>query len=170
MGRRTDIRRFLIPDLEGRYNRPGRRSTGWPSRSATPPTWWRLWPTGSTSGAVTAGGDRRRRYHHPSEAVGREVVRRALRLARGPHAGSHDEVIAVMEVARGSRRGRYSGGLVVRRRGALVVIETGDTVAPSPVDWAVPGPVRYGSWELDSWVETAPRRIPARRRLGRARR
>ena len=62
-----------------------------------------------------------------------------------------------MEVAKGSRRGAVlSGGLVVRRRGALVVIETGDTVAPSPVDWAVPGAVRYGSWELDSWVETAP--------------
>ena len=102
-----------------------------------------------------------------SEAVGREVVRRALRLARGPHAGSHDEVLAVMEVAKGSRRGAVlSGGLVVRRRGALVVIETGDTVAPSPVDWAVPGSVRYGSWDLDSWVETAPGRIPARRRLG----
>jgi tRNA(Ile)-lysidine synthase len=159
VGRRTDIRRFLIPDLEGRYNRALRPALNRMAESVghaadvVEALADQVHIGRGDGGVAIAAADITTR----SEAVGREVVRRALRLARGPHAGSHNEVLAIMEVARGSRRGAVlSGGLVVGRRGALVVIETGDTVAPSPVDWAVPGPVRYGSWELDSWVETAP--------------
>jgi tRNA(Ile)-lysidine synthase len=160
MGRRTNIRRYLIPELESRYNRALRPAL---NRMAE-----------SVGHAADVIEDLAERVHiHRGhglvaiagaeittrpEAVGREVVRRALRLVRGPHAGSHDEVIAVMEVAKGSRKGvALTGGLEVRRRGALVVIESSEVFEPpSPVDWAVPGPIRFGSWELDSWVETAP--------------
>ncbi len=159
-GRRTDIRRFLIPELESRYNRGlrpalNRMADAVGLEADVMDDLVDRVPIGRGDAKVAvAAADLTTR----PEAVAREVVRRAIRLVRGPHAGSHREVLSVLEVARGSRKGAtLSGGLVASRRGALLVIEAPkEAVAPPPVDWVVPGSVRFGSWELDSWVETAP--------------
>ncbi len=159
-GRRTDIRRNLIPELEGRYNRGLRPSLNRMAESI-----------GHVSDVVEHLADGVPIQHRAlevamaaadlttrREAVAREVVRRAIRQVRGPHAGTHEEVLAVLEVARGSRKGAtLAEGLVASRRGALVVIgPSGSPAVPSQVDWALPGPVRFGPWDMDSWVETTP--------------
>ena len=46
------------------------------------------------------------------------MVRQALRLVRGPHAGAEAEVRRVLEVARGkARRTELEGGVAVIRSG-----------------------------------------------------
>ena len=57
--------------------------------------------------------------------IARRVVRRALRLVRGPHAGAAAEVQRVLEVAGGrASRAQLAGGVSVTRSGDRLLLET----------------------------------------------
>jgi tRNA(Ile)-lysidine synthetase-like protein len=92
------------------------------------------------------------------EAIAARGVRRLLRHAGGPHAGSRRDVEMVLAVAWGRRASApLSGGLTAVRRGALVmVVSDRESGSPQPVVWVVPGTAEYGSWVLEAWLDEAP--------------
>lgn len=95
----------------------------------------------------------------PSPAA--RLVRRLLAAAGLPNA-SPAAVQGVLEVAGGRIESHQPGrDVVVRRRGALVVAETGLTHSLPSVDLAVPGETIFGSWVFDTFLsDTPPRAFP----------
>ncbi len=71
-------------------------------------------------------------------AVASRVARRALRVMRGPHAGSAAEVEAVMRAARGMAS-TIGGAIQVGREGAWVVLAGEQPAPPAPVAVEIPG-------------------------------
>ncbi|MGH8937640.1 MAG: tRNA lysidine(34) synthetase TilS [Acidimicrobiia bacterium] len=157
--RRNALRREVIPALEARYNPALRRvlvrTAGLlaadqqllESRAAAVPI--------SRQGPVVS---------LPAPLLGTlpgpvaaRAVRKALRMARGPHAGSAAEVEMVLEVARGERSAAtLAGAVAVKREGPWVVLRAGPETAPEPVALALPGEATYGRWHLEAWLETSP--------------
>lgn len=157
--RRNALRRELIPALEARYNPALRRvlvrTAGLlgadqqllESRAAAVPI--------SRQGSVVS-------MPAPLLAtlpgpLAARAVRRALRMVRGPHAGSTADVEMVLEVARGDRSAAtLAGAVAVEREGPWVVLDPGPASIPDAVTWALPGEASYGSWHLEAWVEISP--------------
>lgn len=84
-----------------------------------------------------------------NEAVATRVVRRAVREIRGPHAGSHHEVTAVLEVAGRRRRGaELSGGIRVEREGPMVVLSSQPPIPLEAVPVEVPAVLSFDRWRL----------------------
>lgn len=88
-------------------------------------------------------------------AVAARIVRRVLRAAHPPYAGTAADVETVLGVAAGAASaGEVSGRLTVEREGPLLVVHTGP-VAPVPsADLAIPGSVSFGA------LVVAARRAP----------
>ena len=78
-------------------------------------------------------------------AVAARIVRRALRLAHPPYAGSSADVDEVCAVAAGeSTRSGLAGGWFAEREGAMVAIYAHEPEAPDPVTLVIGEQVRYG--------------------------
>jgi tRNA(Ile)-lysidine synthase len=75
-------------------------------------------------------------------AVAARVVRRALRVARGPHAGEAAEVDAVLGAAGGSGS-TIGGGIHVAREGPWVVLSCGNDDVRGPITLEVPGVTEF---------------------------
>jgi len=91
------------------------------------------------------------------QAVGGRLVRRLLRAARPPHAGTSGEVTAALEVAHGvTGRRAISDGWQIELEGPWLVVHTGDAVPPPPVDCAIPGSVAFGHLEVVAVAVTGP--------------
>ncbi len=90
--------------------------------------------------------------------VAARAVRRALRDMRGPHAGSHDEVTAVRQVAASGRAGaELASGVRAEREGPMVVLSVGDLLPADPEGLELPSEVRFDRWYLRFTIsESAP--------------
>jgi tRNA(Ile)-lysidine synthase len=100
------------------------------------------------------------------EAVAARAVRRGLRTLRGPHGGSYEETMAVLDVAAGQRAGaELTGGVRVEREGPMVVARVSDRPPAGPIELVAPAEVVFDRWWLQFTLADArvgPRRIGAR--------
>ncbi len=87
-----------------------------------------------------------------SPAVAARLVRRLLRAARPPYAGTADEVAAGLEVAGGAGRRHIAAGWQLEREGPWLVAHCGDPAPPDAVACSLPGSARFGALQ----VEVAP--------------
>ena len=85
------------------------------------------------------------------------MVRRLLRAARPPYAGTEAEVRDVLAVA-GELRTRVdvSGGVTVEREGPWLVAHRGVVAAPDPVGLQLPGRAHFGRLEVIAEVPAVP--------------
>ncbi len=91
-------------------------------------------------------------------------MRRLLREARPPHAGTSDEIAVALEVAHGiTGRRDISDGWQLELEGPWLVAHAGDAEPPAPAECAVPGSVRFGFFEVT--VAVAPRILVRRTSL-----
>ncbi|MGI9647692.1 MAG: TilS substrate C-terminal domain-containing protein, partial [Acidimicrobiia bacterium] len=91
------------------------------------------------------------------EAIATRVVRRAIRLVRGPHPGTAEEVGTVLEVAAGARAGaELSGKVRVEREGPMVVLNPGLVDPFPPRETAIPATVGFDRWRLQLDVTDHP--------------
>ena len=91
------------------------------------------------------------------EAIGSRLVRRLLRAARPPHAGTSEEIGAALDVAHGTTGRRdISDGWHLELEGPWLVAHKGDTAVPPPVECAVPGAVDFGHLEVRVAAEPGP--------------
>ncbi len=91
------------------------------------------------------------------DAIAGRLVRRLLRAARPPHAGTAEEVAAALEVARGvTGRRDISDGWSIEVEGPWLVTHRGEAVAPTPVECAVPGRVGFGNLEVTAAAVSGP--------------
>jgi tRNA(Ile)-lysidine synthase len=98
------------------------------------------------------------------EAVGGRLVRRLLRIARPPHAGTSDEVAAALDVAHGiTGRRDISDGWHLELEGPWLVAHTGDVAPPDSISCPIPGSVGFG--RLDVTAAVPPRGITRRTSL-----
>jgi tRNA(Ile)-lysidine synthase len=82
--------------------------------------------------------------------VATRVVRRALRRALSPYAGSFDDVTAVVETASTGARASLSGGLLASLEGPWVVIHPEEAPPPpEPVSLSLSGETRFGRWRIE---------------------
>lgn len=81
------------------------------------------------------------------EAVASRVVRRALRLIDGPHAGMARSVEAVLAAVDGRTR-TLPGELTARREGPFVVVHGTPPDPPDPITIEPPGEARFGPWRI----------------------
>lgn len=79
------------------------------------------------------------------QSVAARVARRALRAARGPHAGSASEVSSVLEAVCGSST-TIGGGFQVLREGPWVAVVGPDVAVPAPAEVSTDSRVRFGAW------------------------
>jgi tRNA(Ile)-lysidine synthase len=154
---RNRIRMRLLPELET-YNRRIRESLATTARLAARDV--AFLEDGLTSpvesfdgGAAVAASVLT--TAHPSPA-GR-IIRRFLAVA-GLERASPGAVEGVLGVARGETEGHQpGGGLVVRRRGALVVAETERArPVPAPIELEIGGETRFGQWTFDAYASDTP--------------
>jgi tRNA(Ile)-lysidine synthase len=97
-------------------------------------------------------------------AVAARLVRRLLRAARPPHAGTAAETVAAIEVARGtSGRIHIAGEWRLELEGAWLVAHRGDAPAPTATTCELPGRAVFG--ELDVIAEPAPNVLTRRTSL-----
>ena len=90
-------------------------------------------------------------------AVAARIVRRALRLAHPPYAGSSADVDEVCAVAAGeSIRSGLAGGWFVEREGAMVAIYAHDPEVPDPVTLVIGEQVRCGAITFFSRLMAPP--------------
>jgi len=83
------------------------------------------------------------------QAVATRVVRRAIRSVRGPHAGTADEVAAVLDVAIGSRAAAELADRVrVEREGPMLVLGSHAADCASPQSTSIPATVQFDRWRL----------------------
>lgn len=88
-------------------------------------------------------------------AVAARLVRRLLRTARPPHAGTADEAVAAIEVARGTTGPRdIEGGWRLELEGVWLVAHRGDAPTPAGAVCQLPGRAAFG--ELEVIAEPAP--------------
>ena len=160
--RRNQIRRIVLPDLEARFN-PQLRATlaalaealqGELSDGRSPV---RIHQT--ETGLFMAAPE----LHSVGPQAAAQVFREAIRRIRGPHAGTRTEIERLAAVADGtSPMAELSGGIRVFRKGPWLVLERAtDRLDPVPTQWIVPGPIEFGDWALDSWLDNrAPMAFP----------
>ena len=90
-------------------------------------------------------------------AVASRAARRALRAMRGPHGGTHEEIGALLSVARGDQRGaELTGGLRVEREGPLLVISGAQPVPGSPVEISGDADAAFDRWTVSIKTVTEP--------------
>jgi len=99
-------------------------------------------------------------------AIAARVVRNALRLIGGPHAGDARDVLLVLQVAAGVVvNAPLTGGASARRERALVLLSRSSPGSvPAAFDWTLPGHAVFGRWVLEAWkTEAAPTAYPVGR-------
>ncbi len=80
----------------------------------------------------------------PPALAGR-IVRRLLRAANPPYAGSSSDVATVLGVATGeASAGEVTGGFRVEIEGPLLVVHKGEAAAVAPLRLTLPGAVGFG--------------------------
>lgn len=80
------------------------------------------------------------------DAVAARLVRRLLRAARPPYAGTSDEIRAALDVAHGrSGRRAIADGWLLELEGPWLVAHWGGVAAPEPVSLPVPGEAAFGA-------------------------
>ncbi len=89
-------------------------------------------------------------------AVATRVVRRALRIASGPHAGDEASVQAVIAAAFGVGVATIRGGLDVHREGPWVVVAGPPPPPPVEVMLSTPGSAQFGPWTITAGVAGVP--------------
>lgn len=153
---RNRIRRHVIPQLEA-YNRRLRQSLATSARLVATDIEElesHLRPGIVRSGAETTMAASVLATARPSPAA--RMARRFL-AAAGLASASPEAVAGVLTVARGAaERHEPGGGLVVRRRGALVVAEEGPPESLRPTELVLEGETRYGAWTFGSFVADRP--------------
>ncbi len=80
-------------------------------------------------------------------AIAARVARRALREARGPHAGTTAEIVAVLDAVHGTAT-TIGGAIEILREGPWVVLVTEEPTAPAAVEIEVGSTVGFGEWIL----------------------
>ncbi len=153
---RNRIRRQLIPTLEASYNRRLRQSLA------------------TTALLVATDIDHLEAQLRPGIVPGDETTipasvlataspSPAARMARrflaaaGLASASPGAVAGVLAVAEGRiDRHQPGAGLVVRRRGALVVATGAEQPTPPALDLVLAGETRYGDWTFESFVMDRP--------------
>ncbi len=159
--RRNVLRRDVIPDLEARFNPQLREALARAASLAAADDRMlrrsaRRIPIVAEPGVVKLPAPS---LAASDEPIAARAVRRALRTARGPHAGAFWEVQKVLEVARGLSAGATLGeGLSVGREGPWVVLTR---AAPAgyvtdPVPLPIPGSVDLSGLAIDCWIENGP--------------
>jgi len=79
-------------------------------------------------------------------ATAARLVRRLLRAARPPYAGTFEEVTAGLDVAHGViGRHDIAAGFHLELEGPWLVVHGGDAPAPDPVECPVPGTADFGA-------------------------
>lgn len=164
---RNVLRRKLIPQLEAEFNPHLRESL---TRTATILAADDV-EIESSIGSIPLVADAWGAVKIPAplittagEAVAARLVRRLLRAARPPHAGTSDEIAVALEVAHGiTGRRDISDGWQLELEGPWLVAHAGDAEPPAPAECAVPGSVRFGFFEVT--VAVAPRILVRRTSL-----
>ncbi len=149
---RNLLRRKLIPQLEAEFNPRFResltRTAGTlaaddaeiEARIGSVPIVRDVWGAFKIPAPlITTAGD----------AVGSRLVRRLLRAARPPHAGTFEEIATGLEVAHGITGRRDVGnGWHLELEGPWLVAHLGDVPSPAPVECALPGAAGFGVLEV----------------------
>lgn len=160
--RRNQIRRVVLPDLEARFNpqlRAVLAALAEGLQSEFPPGQLPVQIRRAGTGVVLAAPE----LHACGGPMARRALREALRMIRGPHAGTRAEIERLVAVAGGAATtAELAGGIRAFRRGPWMVLERpGDHADPAAVPWMVPGPIAFGDWYFDSWLDDrAPRAFP----------
>jgi tRNA(Ile)-lysidine synthase len=79
-------------------------------------------------------------------AVAARVVRRALRILLGEHAGDATAIAAALAAAAGGGVGTLRGGLDARREGPWLAIAGPPLPPPAAVTLSLTAPTRFGPW------------------------
>ncbi len=92
------------------------------------------------------------------EAISSRALRHALATIRGPHGGSHDEILGLLAVARGEARGlQLAGDLRAEREGPWLTIARPDLEPVAPIPVSVPFSADFDVWHLSvSEMEPEP--------------
>lgn len=161
---RNRIRRRLIPQLEAEYNPRIRQSLATVASLAAADT--DLLASLVDEVPITATD---RAVEMPAavlttapDALAARLARRLL-AAAGQPSPPPSSVEGLLAVAAGARvRHQAVGSLVVRRRGAMVVVERAARIGPpDPLPLEVPGVTRFGEWVFEAAItETAPTASP----------
>ncbi len=80
-------------------------------------------------------------------AVSARVVRRALRMARGPHPGTSSEILSVLQAVEG-KSVTIGSGVDAHREGPWLVLVAADTAVPSPSKIEIGAEVGFGGWTI----------------------
>ena len=90
------------------------------------------------------------------DAIASRALRCALATIRGPHGGSHEEILGLLAVARGEARGlQLAGGLWAEREGPWLTIALPVLEPVDPVPVSVPFTTDFDQWRV-SVSETLP--------------
>lgn len=94
-------------------------------------------------------------------ALAQRAVRLALRIARGPHPGTYDEVAIVLRVAWGdASAAELAGGWRVEREGPMLALWQGGVEPSNPIIFRPPATVEFDRWTVHVEITgTAPPRI-----------
>lgn len=154
---RNRIRSHLIPLLEQGYNRRLRRSLATTAELVALDLEYLESLVGSAVEISDAGVSMAASLITTAEPSPAARLARWFLSAGGLPNASPRAVKGVLDVAAARIESHQPGrGLAVRRRGALLVVETAPSEPPSPVDLAVPGETVFGSWEFDALVSDVP--------------
>jgi tRNA(Ile)-lysidine synthase len=80
-------------------------------------------------------------------AVSVRVVRRALRMIRGPHPGTSYEILSVLQAVGGTAV-TIGSGVDVRREGPWLVFVAEDVAVPAPAEIKIGSEVGFGDWTV----------------------
>jgi tRNA(Ile)-lysidine synthase len=80
-------------------------------------------------------------------AVSARVVRRALRMVRGPYPGTSNEILSVLQAVDGAAV-TIGSGVDVHREGPWLVLVAADTAVPSPARIEIGAEVGFGDWTI----------------------
>jgi len=88
-----------------------------------------------------------------SRPVATRMVRRLLRAANPPYAGSSEDVATVLAVSAGTvAAGEVTGGLRIEREGPLLVLHRGPAPPAAPAELALPGTAQFGPLDVTAAV------------------
>ncbi len=155
--RRNQIRRETIPDLERRFNpqlRTALASLAETVAAELPERQQRVRIRKVDNGVALAAPE----LHAVGPAAAKQALREAMRLVRGPHAGTRSEIDRLVAVAYGTAASaEVSGGIRAYRSGPwLIIARPSDPEPPAARGWAVPGEARFGSWTFAAWTDERP--------------
>ena len=153
--RRSRIRSELIPMLEAEFNPRLRAALArtatlsseddsiLESRAAQVPVKWDGECVRVPAGLLHAGV--------LPDAIATRALRRALVTIRGPHGGSYSEILELLAVARGERRGlELAGGMRAQREGPWLTIARPVPEPVAAVSLSIPFAVNFDRWHISS--------------------